>query len=133
MISAVIDTNVLVSAFWSFGRDTPPMRILRALVDGVFIPVVSGGILEEYGQVLRRKKFDFNPDDVTRLLGFIADHARWTMPTESEEPFPDIKDKVFYCTALAVENAKVVTGNTKHFPKSTIVVTPAEFCEILGI
>lgn len=48
MISAVIDTNVLVSAFWSFGKDTPPMRILRELVNGTFTAVVSGGIVEEY-------------------------------------------------------------------------------------
>lgn len=55
MITAVIDTNVLVSAFWSFGKDTPPMRILRAMVNGVFTMLVSKGILAEYGDVLRRK------------------------------------------------------------------------------
>ena len=41
MISAVIDTNVLVSAFWSFGKDTPPMRILRALVNGEQLQIVE--------------------------------------------------------------------------------------------
>lgn len=133
MIAAVIDTNVLVSAFWSFGRNTPPMRILTALVNGAFALVASDGIFEEHSQVLRRKKFDFDSADVSRLLDFIANHARWVIPVESKETFPDLKDKVFYCTALALEKAKVVTGNTKHFPHSAIVVTAAEFCEILGI
>ena len=133
MISAVIDTNVLVSAFWSFGRDTPPMRILRALANGRFTPIVSDGIMAEYGEVLRRKKFNFDANDVAGLLDHIAARARWTAPTETDETFPDPKDKVFYCTALAVEEAKVVTGNKKHFPRSPIVVTPAEFCDLLGI
>ena len=133
MMSAVIDTNVLVSAFWCFGKDTPPMRILRALVNGVFTPLVSKDMLAEYRQVLLRKKFDFDPDDVNELLDFISRHAYWTVPAESDEALLDPKDKVFYCTALAVYDAKVVTGNLKHFPKSPIVVTPAEFCKILGI
>ena len=132
MISAVIDTNVLVSAFWSFGKNTPPMRILRAMVRGGFTALLSEEILSEYGQVLRRRKFDFNEEDVTQLLDFISRHARWVIPAESDETFPDEKDRVFYCTALAVSDAKVVTGNARHFPNSPIVVTPAEFCEILG-
>ena len=133
MISAVIDTNVLVSAFWCFGKDTPPMRILRALVNGAFTPLISDGMMAEYRQVLSRKRFDFDPDDVAELLDYISRHAEWKAPAESDEDFPDSKDKVFYCTALAVDDAKIVTGNLKHFPKSPIVVAPAEFCDILGI
>lgn len=41
--------------------------------------------------------------------------------------------KVFYSSALAEDGAKVVTGNLKHFPKTPIVVSPTEFCTILGI
>jgi hypothetical protein len=33
--------------------------------------------------------------------------------------------------ALSKEDAYIVTGNTKHFPKTPIVVTPAEMLEIL--
>ena len=39
---------------------------------------------------------------------------------------------VFFCTALAA-NASLDTGKIKHCPKSAIVVTPAEFCDILGV
>lgn len=133
MISAVIDTNVLVSAFWSFGKDTPPMRILRALVNGTFTAVVSGGIVEEYREVLRRKKFAFDETDVNALLEFIVRHSIWVTPTETDAPVADPKDKVFYSSALAENGAKVVTGNLKHFPKTPIVVSPTEFCTILGI
>ena len=34
-------------------------------------------------------------------------------------------------TATVKEDAYLVTGNTKHFPKSPIVVTPAEMVQII--
>ena len=43
----------------------------------------------------------------------------------------DKDDKVFYEVALSKEDGYVVTGNTKHFPKSPIVVTPAEMMQIV--
>ena len=49
----------------------------------------------------------------------------------SDEFLPDPKDMVFYEVALSKEDAYLVTGNTKHFPKKPIVVTPAEMLEIL--
>lgn len=49
----------------------------------------------------------------------------------SDEVFPDQDDVVFYEVALSKEDAYLVTGNTKHFPKTPIVVTPAEMMEIL--
>jgi hypothetical protein len=38
---------------------------------------------------------------------------------------------VFYEVALSKDDAYLVTGNTKHFPKKPIVVTPAQMLEIL--
>jgi hypothetical protein len=49
----------------------------------------------------------------------------------SDEFFPDPKDVVFYEVAMSKEDAYLVTGNIKHFPKKPIVVTPAEMLEIL--
>ena len=51
--------------------------------------------------------------------------------TKTEEVFIDPKDVVFYEIALSKEGSYVVTGNTKHFPVSPIVVTPAEMLRIL--
>lgn len=47
--------------------------------------------------------------------------------------FPDPKDIVFYEVALSKEGSFLVTGNTKHFPKEPIVVTPAEMLEIIKL
>ena len=51
--------------------------------------------------------------------------------TFCEEEFPDPKDAVFYEVALSKDDAYLITGNTKHFPRTPIVVTPAEMLEIL--
>ncbi len=50
---------------------------------------------------------------------------------QSLEIFPDVDDAVFYEVAISKDDAYLVTGNTKHFPKSPIVVTPAEMVAIL--
>ena len=52
-------------------------------------------------------------------------------PTESDEIFADKDDRVYYEVALSKDDGYVVTGNTKHFPKSPIVVTPAEMMQIV--
>lgn len=46
--------------------------------------------------------------------------------------FPDPKDIVFYEIAISKENAYLVTGNIKHFPVRSFIVSPAEMVEILG-
>ena len=49
---------------------------------------------------------------------------------------PDEADRVFYEVTLAGRNGndvKLVTGNMKHYPKADFIVTPAQFCELLGI
>lgn len=58
-------------------------------------------------------------------LGIMAERVH------SSEEFPDLDDIVFYEVALSKEDAYLVTGNTKQFPKSPIVVTPAEMMEII--
>ena len=45
---------------------------------------------------------------------------------------PDEDDRVFYEVALSKEDAYHVTGNSKHFPVTPIVVTPAEMLDILS-
>lgn len=49
----------------------------------------------------------------------------------TDEYLPDPKDIVFYEVKMAVEDSYLVTGNIKHFPKKSFVVTPAQMVEIL--
>jgi putative PIN family toxin of toxin-antitoxin system len=131
-IKAVIDTNVLVSSFISKNTNSPTVRIIKAIIEGIFTPVYSDDILSEYEEVLGRGRFRLDPAAISILIQRIKEIGEAVSPIVSEEDFPDPDDKVFFCTALAVD-AQLVTGNIKHYPTAELVVTPAQFCEIAGI
>lgn len=131
-IKAVIDTNVLVSSFISKTPNSPTVRIMKAIAEGIFTPVYSDDILSEYEEVLGRGHFKLDPSAISILIQRIQEIGEAVSPIDSEEDFPDADDKVFFCTALAGD-AKLVTGNMKHYPPAELVVTPAQFCEIVGI
>lgn len=52
-----------------------------------------------------------------------------------EEIMPDPKDIVFYEVVMEgrreYDDAYLITGNIKHFPTSSFVVTPAEMLHII--
>lgn len=129
---AVIDTNVLVSALLN-ADSTPGKIVARALV-GNIVPVVHEQIIAEYVDVLHRQRFHFVPRQVD---GFIADfikRAEYALPIHADETMRDEKDRIFYEVTLAMHkthNIRLVTGNTKHFPKKTFVVTPAQMLELV--
>lgn len=131
-IKVVIDTNVLVSSFISKNPNSPTVRIIKAIAEGIFTPVYSDDILSEYEEVLGRGHFKLDPSAISILIQRIKEIGEAVSPIDSEEDFPDADDKVFFCTALAGD-AKLVTGNMKHYPPAELVVTPAQFCEIAGI
>ena len=65
-LCVVIDTNVLVSALLKW--DSVPGAVLEQSLVGSLIPVLSGPILSEYTEVLHRKKFPFQEEDIRILL-----------------------------------------------------------------
>ena len=134
-VKAVIDTNVLVSSFLSKNPLSPPVKIADAILDGRFTPVYSQGMMDEYEEVLGRAYLKLPKDRVHAMLAHIKTLGEAVSPAESDAHFPDPDDKVFFCTALAADadDPLLVTGNAKHYPPADFVVTPAEFCDLLGI
>lgn len=128
---AVIDTNVVVSAMISKNPASSPLAVLAHVFSGAITPVFNEEIISEYRDVLSRGKFHLNPLDVEEALRVIIDYGLTLDRTKSDEVFPDPKDIVFYEVALSKKGSYLVTGNTKHFPKTPILVTPAEMLEIL--
>ena len=51
MIKAVIDTNVLVAAFWTPNRRSPTVRIADAITKDLFTPLYSPQMIAEYREV----------------------------------------------------------------------------------
>ena len=131
MIFVVIDTNVLVSALLTQNDEAATVKVLDAMLQGWLVPLYNDEIIAEYEDVLHRPKFHFSPALVHQYLEIICKMGLSAARIQSLETFPDPKDVVFYEVAISKEGAYLVTGNTKHFPKKPIVVTPAEMLEIL--
>ena len=131
MIYAVIDTNVLVSALLTHNQQSPTFLVVEAMISGRIIPLYDEEILNEYADVLHRPKFGFSNKTVDNYLSALKKRGEESQRIHSTEHFPDPKDIVFYEVALSKDDAYLVTGNTKHFPHTPIVVTPAEMLEIL--
>jgi putative PIN family toxin of toxin-antitoxin system len=128
-VRAVIDTNVLVSAIWS--ADGPPAAIIERMLSGDVEPVFDDRMMDEYCEVLTRSKFSFDEKRVGALLNAIKLLGIHIDPAPCEEDLPDEGDRAFWECAVSA-NTPLVTGNTRHFPGSNKVVTPAEFIKMLN-
>ena len=127
---AVFDTNVLVSALMSRRADSPTVTLLDYVVDGRIVLLFNEEILSEYDDVLHRSKFNFIDERIQAVVDLVKT-GLLLEPTESDEVFPDSDDRVFYEVALSKDGAYMVTGNIRHFPKTPIVVTPAQMMKIV--
>lgn len=130
MIYAVIDTNVLVSALITKNPDAATAKVVRLLLENGFIPLYDADVIAEYKDVLHRSKFPILPETADALISHIIEHGIEASRVNFEESMPDEDDRVFYEIILSLEDSFLVTGNQKHYPTSTRVITPAKFLEI---
>ena len=130
---AVVDTNVIVSALIAKNPDSPPRQVFRAMVSGDIIPLYHSDILDEYEEVLGRKKFHLKQETIQTVLEAIRQFGVEVMPRPTGESLIDMDDLVFYEVAMEKcdDDAYLVTGNQKHYPVRDFIVTPAEMLEIL--
>lgn len=129
---AVIDTNVIVSSMLN-GTSIPGIIVSKAL-DGPIIPLLNDEILKEYTEVLNRNKFGLDKIAINELMSSLKKRAIYLDRTESKETFNDPDDIVFYeivMTARTSTNAYLITGNKKHYPIKSYVVTPREMLDII--
>ncbi len=132
-IYAVIDTNVIISALLGSNPESNPRKIVKAIYFGQIIPLFNKEIIDEYRDVLHRVKFSFVEEDINEMLGVFEYMGINSERIESDEKLPDPKDVVFYEVSLSVDGAFLVTGNKKHFPVKTTVVSPAELVQLLEL
>lgn len=72
---AVIDTNVLVSALLTGNDDAATVQVINRFITGSIIPVYSPEIINEYAEVLSRKKFNFPKESIDCLLSAIENYG----------------------------------------------------------
>lgn len=134
MIYAVIDTNILVSAALAYNnRKSIPYLIFKGIFDKLFVPLVDDNIVKEYRNVLYRPKFLFETFFVDKIINTILKYAvNKNVPSTGIE-LPDKDDVVFYDVAVAHQDkgAYLVTGNLKHFPNCSFVISARDFLNVI--
>ncbi len=131
-VFAVIDTNVIVSSLFSVDGSSFPALVVGAVLSGIITPLYNDEILDEYRDVLSRPKFPFGKEMTDTIVSAIRDFGLNMVRTPIQDVIiQDADDIVFYEVKMSLDDAYLVTGNTRHFPKEPFVVTPAEMIEVL--
>jgi putative PIN family toxin of toxin-antitoxin system len=139
VISAVLDTNVLVSGFVGFSiADSTQGEIMRRWRAGAFELALSGAIIEEFAAVIERPYFarrlsaDLRASDVALL----AEEARIVVVTARVSGVaPDPDDDIVLATAASARADYLVTGDRALEAVvrigDTLIVRPRAFLDAL--
>jgi putative PIN family toxin of toxin-antitoxin system len=133
MVTAVVDTNVLISATLFGGK---PQQVLNMADEKRIEMIISPDILAEFTTVLQ-DKFDFS-QDMAELAAFgIKDISTLVMPTQRLSVITerDADNRVLEC-AIEGNTQYIVTGDTKHLQplkeyKGIKILSPAQFLAVL--
>ncbi len=101
---------------------------------GQITPLLNEEILAEYEDVLGRSKFGFESKRVKLLIQSLEEKALFLTRVSSNELFEDEDDVVFFEICLSGRskmNAFLITGNLRHYPTRSYVVTPRQMLQII--
>ena len=129
---AVIDTNVIVSSMLK--NQSTPGQIIRLVTQNTIIPLLNEEILQEYIEVITRNRFHFSKTLIENTISLIKSKAIYLQREQTLEQFIDKEDIVFFeivLSARSTMDAYLITGNMKHYPIRSYVVTPTQMLEII--
>ena len=109
---AVIDTNVVVSAFVFRAGTLAWLR--EAIVNGALIPLVSNETLAEMVRVLAYPRFGLTPADRESIIVHYMEHAEAIKQPRTRTRLPrcrDPHDEMFVRLAYAAKADAIVTGD----------------------
>ncbi len=132
-MKAVLDTNVLISAYLS--SRGAPAEMLRRWRSGEFTLVLSALIILEFERVLRRPKFRAYLDPGALPLDELRAQAEIVLPVDVMAVLDDPSDDVIVGTALA-GGADVIISGDDHLLRLDIyrgikILTPRQFRDVL--
>ena len=129
----VFDTNVFVSYLLPPAGRLGAMKLaVKRVFDDKAIPVFSDEIMREYVDVLGRPKFHFPRDVVYTLLSLVRYKGVCIEPLTTHVHFTDASDKPFYDTAVTA-GCWLVTGNKRHYPNESFIMSPREYIDLVGL
>lgn len=133
MKRVVLDTNVIVSALL-VPVGTQASVLLLALRGAIGL-YISGPVLAEYQEVLRRPRFKLEPRRIETAIEEIRRVGHVVKPAGTHSVSTHESDNRFLECAEAAEADYLVTGNARHFPRShkrTKIVTGRQFLDIVA-
>ena len=133
----IVDTNVVVSALIGSDPDSPPVRILDAMLEGAFPYVMSTALFSEYSSVLRRpavvRQHGLTGSEVALLLNNLTENAIWHDPVINNMA-PDLGDNHIWALLESQPHAQLITGDKlliDNPPVGAIVVSPRNVMEMI--
>lgn len=129
---AVIDTNVIISSMLK--NKSVPGQIIDLVTNDTIVPLLNEEILHEYFEVITRNKFNFSETLIKNTINLIRSKALFLQKEQTLEEFIDKEDIVFFeivLSARSTMDAYLITGNMKHYPIRSYVVTPIQMLEII--
>lgn len=128
----IIDTNVFVSALLT--NSGHPFEILKLVEQGNVIPIFDKRILAEYYRVFCYDKFQLTEEQISGTLYVIIYNGIFVHNVEkTKEKFIDRDDIPFFEVKESSDefDSLLVTGNIKHFPTDSNILTPHAFLALL--
>jgi len=131
---AAIDTNVILSALLSKKDDVATVQVIEAVLIGKITPLYHQDIITEYSDVLTRPEFNLNTKAVSNIIMAIKQYGIDVMPKPTGEILIHMDDLIFYEVTMDKRDhgAFLVTGNKKHYPVKSFIVSPAEMMQVLN-
>ena len=131
----VVDTNVIFSGLIGAGPNSPPARILDAMLDGGFIYLLSDELLSEYSCVLRRpgliRLHGLTGEELDRLFADLVANAMWRAPAATGDA-PDTGDQHLWTVLASHPQGRLVTGDRlllENPPRNVSVISPRSFAD----
>lgn len=138
MLRAVIDTNVLLSAFWS-PVDASHL-LLRELLAGTWTAVIDNHLVTEYDKVLNRHAEDLvmTHSEIDRALdGLCALAKKWSLGPGWIPVLADPDDEPVLQLAVEARVPYIATRNERHFraaePFGIQVVSPGRLLNLIRL
>lgn len=135
MIYVIYDTNVVISSFLK--SDSIPAKVVdySYAKDLSVIPMFTNEIIEEYEDVLSRRKFNLKNIRIKDFLNKMILIGEKIDISDIEADLIDKDDIPFYKVFLKKKKTDnfvfLITGNKKHFPINPFILTPREFYELI--
>lgn len=88
--------------------------------------------MQEYHEVLSKKKFKFEPGMINYILSAIEKYGVTVNPSSTGATLPDMKDLPFDEVVMEKREGEAywITGNLKHFTIKPFIVTARQMLDI---